>query len=723
MRLISLELEGVCQHAHLHWEFGPGLIGIFGPNGSGKSNAINAGCYAALTNDYSRVCGGQPGAVRQQSQPEEVSRIVLRAEHQGTQFEITRQLSPGVKHQMIIPGEPPVRKAGEIQERLEATLGIQRRLIDDYVFVHQRALTEFLSATPAVRAKSFAHLCNTVHAEKCWAMVGDQIEADRSLAAEVVDDTDEIRQQIGGYESRRRELDKKVKAARRKLLKPAESAKYKVQVDKRRRYDFLREEQPQQAERVTTLLENAREAIKSWKARLSEFRTQEVAYRRAKDRAVEAQKDLDYYTRDKELWEHKEANRREMETAEKAEPKKPEPCKITQLLANIMAKKATVEADLERCRTWLVARDSGEAACENCGAMLQEVEAAERFQQAEEEVPKLEAKIVELLQGQDIRRKYDIAITKYEAGCLAWRERVNRARQHFKKYAKVVKPEPIDQNALEQAIQAADDSHTEVYGDDDDDDQNGLEGTVNAADRLKEQCKSRHQEAKGRLAEIDKGLSECVVSEEDFEVAKTALWQHTEIERDVQTDQARLDEVKGFIKTKEEELKRTTRVLARSQKARGWIAALEAVREVLHRDQLPRVVHHNALLLMQDGINNTLAEFDSPFRIAPEEDLSLTATFPDGTVIAGEGLSGGQQAVLALAFRWTLGSLFASQVGMLVLDEPTAGLDDRNLDCLENALIGLGHMAKARGYQVVIITHEERLERVFDQVLTLEKPA
>jgi DNA repair exonuclease SbcCD ATPase subunit len=58
---------------------------------------------------------------------------------------------------------------------------------------------------------------------------------------------------------------------------------------------------------------------------------------------------------------------------------------------------------------------------------------------------------------------------------------------------------------------------------------------------------------------------------------------------------------------------------------------------------------------------------------------------------------------------------------MLGMDEPTAGLDERSLDCLENALLGLGQLAKARGYQVIIITHEKCLERVFDQVLTLEK--
>jgi len=73
-----------------------------------------------------------------------------------------------------------------------------------------------------------------------------------------------------------------------------------------------------------------------------------------------------------------------------------------------------------------------------------------------------------------------------------------------------------------------------------------------------------------------------------------------------------------------------------------------------------------------------------------------------------------------LAFRWTLNSMFASQIGMLVLDEPTAWIDARNLDCLEVALTNLRGLVRAQGYQVIIITHHQQLQRVFDQVITTE---
>ena len=62
LRLKTLELQWYCQHAHLVWNFQPGLIGICGPNGAGKSNAINA-VYAALTGDFSRQAGGKASCV------------------------------------------------------------------------------------------------------------------------------------------------------------------------------------------------------------------------------------------------------------------------------------------------------------------------------------------------------------------------------------------------------------------------------------------------------------------------------------------------------------------------------------------------------------------------------------------------------------------------------------------------------------------------------------
>ena len=86
-------------------------------------------------------------------------------------------------------------------------------------------------------------------------------------------------------------------------------------------------------------------------------------------------------------------------------------------------------------------------------------------------------------------------------------------------------------------------------------------------------------------------------------------------------------------------------------------------------------MHQQALEDLTERVNETLVEFRAPFRIKSGDNLEMTANFENGTVSAAADLSGGQKMVFALAFRLAVSSLFASQTGMLLLDEPTMGLD------------------------------------------------
>jgi DNA repair exonuclease SbcCD ATPase subunit len=65
--------------------------------------------------------------------------------------------------------------------------------------------------------------------------------------------------------------------------------------------------------------------------------------------------------------------------------------------------------------------------------------------------------------------------------------------------------------------------------------------------------------------------------------------------------------------------------------------------------------------------------------------------------------------LLGVSFRVAVNSMFASDLGLLVLDEPTAGLDKGNLACLQVAFERLRELSRSRGLQVVMITHEENL--------------
>ena len=146
---------------------------------------------------------------------------------------------------------------------------------------------------------------------------------------------------------------------------------------------------------------------------------------------------------------------------------------------------------------------------------------------------------------------------------------------------------------------------------------------------------------------------------------------------------------------------------------------LAEVRDLFHRERLPRSVVEYQLARMRETINDSLAEFNAPFSVTAIKDLRFEITLANGCVQMADRLSGGQKVLLALAFRMAVNSQFAGELGVLCLDEPTAGLDDTNLDCLYVALDRLREISKSRGLQVVLITHEKGLDTVCDSVVDL----
>ncbi len=93
--------------------------------------------------------------------------------------------------------------------------------------------------------------------------------------------------------------------------------------------------------------------------------------------------------------------------------------------------------------------------------------------------------------------------------------------------------------------------------------------------------------------------------------------------------------------------------------------------------------------------------------------LDLVAGLPDGldTVVGerGEGLSAGQRQRVALA------RAFLRDAPLLILDEPTAGLDAESADAIARTLQRL-----ARGRRTLLITHHPALVRMASRVLRLD---
>jgi hypothetical protein len=145
-----------------------------------------------------------------------------------------------------------------------------------------------------------------------------------------------------------------------------------------------------------------------------------------------------------------------------------------------------------------------------------------------------------------------------------------------------------------------------------------------------------------------------------------------------------------------------------------------AAGDLFHWNSLPKTVSQANMEMMVDDINENLGLFDNPFYVEASSDLTFLAYFPGKPPVKASQLSGGQKVILAIAFRAALDRVFGHDVGMMFLDEPTAGLDADNVTYFHDALQQLA--SKVSGdRQLVVITHVQSLGGVFDQLVEIQK--
>lgn len=729
MRINRIKLANACLHEALDVSLGTGLIGVFGPQGSGKSTMLNL-AYAALTNDYSRIEGGKEGAVRQQLDGKEPSKIEVWASHNDAEFHLSRRLAPSSSHSLIIGDAPAIKKANEIQAILDEALGSDRQTLDRYVFVEQWGLRAIFQQTAAERAKTLSHLCNTGHAEVCWDLVGKQIELDAKLATAIEDNTDELRQQLGsrkaGAESLQRLIDKQA----RYLLSDEQVNQLRDELDRCVKRTFLADQLQEFKDREPALLMAAKTATRHAKEAAEEYEKQQQALAQVTERLQQAKLQWDRRQELLVAWKNYTKAQHEVTTAEQylaalQPPTVPTDQSLPELDAKLTVLRDKIEPMKAQINQWqgMLNQFSQKVSasspnCPACGQSLDAVrdkmgELAEKVAAATKELQMLTASEtpVKSLRAEVVAYQQQYALYEQRLDHLTSTLRACQSRLATMPVAE----DPGDDNAAGLAVAEATTQKQAVA-------QlvQSSQRDSKLADQVKATAIANHKALKRQIEETASKLAEYAdVPASTDASSKLAAHQHAAME--AAKLQERLKGEEEVQKSLQAEIDRIERVLSRSRRAQHWLQVLGRVRSVLHRDQLPRMVHHAALQSMEAKINETLEMFESPFRVTTSEDLSYVAHFRNGTVMPAKGLSGGQQVVLAIAFRWVLNSLFASQIGMMVLDEPTAGLDRRHVDLLETALRALGAEARSRGCQVIIVTHELSLEDVFDQTIQLGK--
>ena len=146
---------------------------------------------------------------------------------------------------------------------------------------------------------------------------------------------------------------------------------------------------------------------------------------------------------------------------------------------------------------------------------------------------------------------------------------------------------------------------------------------------------------------------------------------------------------------------------------------LQAVRETLHRDAVPRILLDD----VRDELNSQLSHFtqlfEFPYDVVWGEDGSMRFDSVTGGYVDASRLSGGQKYVLSLIYRCVLAAMLNATFPVLVLDEPTTGLDVQNRELLVNMLRNVSAILSQRGMSLLIPTHDKLLTASADNVISI----
>jgi len=153
--------------------------------------------------------------------------------------------------------------------------------------------------------------------------------------------------------------------------------------------------------------------------------------------------------------------------------------------------------------------------------------------------------------------------------------------------------------------------------------------------------------------------------------------------------------------------------------------SLERVRHWFHYSQGPHKLSMAVLNELTPGVNEFLSTLDGRFLVTPDpENLMFNIVFTDGREQpenprpARRG-SGGEKSSMATAFRLASYYMFAGQMGLLCLDEPTEYLDARKIDSFGRVVEQLKEISGKLDLQIFMATHRESIIPLFDSVIKL----
>lgn len=707
MYLKKLILKNWCQFSERTFEFHRGVNALVGPNGSGKSNTLKAIVWVLTGTD--RNIGVKLDNINQLAARNDKAHVTLDASHAGVDFTVSRGLRPDKRELTIHQTGKTYRKEAEIASELRNILGTSEKMLLDYVFVGQGKIFDFLSQTEAVRADSFGRLFGL-----------DKLEQIHKLLGEVVIEVPSPTVDVDATSLRLMEAETRVAEAEQALLRYAtlpdnwiESRDPRMQlVENRPKFLQAAADMAVAEDRLVRTVRPALaatgEAAIAGREELRGVEELVVSRRPAAEQARNELAAWSAYDRTQKLRQQLDAEAVRLSTAATVWPTQPagyfeDKSETHVQLIDLRKQRLLLGnrlASLEKLAAHRVAE------CPTCGTPVSALR--ENLEELTANHNRVELRVLELERLEQSSANYRAAFAVCERG--AQQLVADRRRLEDQRASLAELPVPVRSRDELNAILT---EHREI-----EDGLIALKNEFGVSLQVEANLRRSAADLEIRISQLQEYCTAVEVSEEAAQQAALELASIREAvnvrnrlraEHGVHTRER--DALKASLVKAQQERQRSANVVAaRTQVVR--------IREAFHRDNLAKQVIENYLAAAKDDVDDMLTAFDNPFRLAEIDGTRMVVSFPDGRRQPAERLSDGQKAVFALGFRVTINSRFGGDLGLLCLDEPSAGLDADNMTCLEIALGRLRELSRDRGLQVLLVTHE-RGQSLYDKVFDL----
>jgi DNA repair exonuclease SbcCD ATPase subunit len=709
MQLLRLEVRNWVHHRYRECEFTRGLVAILGENGSGKSSLFGAIRWA-LTGENPNY-GVKTDNISQYAKDGEHAYVCLEFEHNGHIAVVTRYLLPEKEQSLLtVDGTEAARGDKAVTAGVEKLLGVDAKFISRFIIVSQTEIFSFIDDNQTETDKFFQRLFNTAKADKCQDAIGkavSKITVPEILrtAAELAPQIEDIEQQIAAVSAEIAPLPTLEAFIAAQQTENATLHRWVQHKKDRDELANLLTQETEMAGLLSTAEQNCQQYDDDLDALTEAANGQEEAYAAARTA-------LGHWQSYKAIAKSREDIKTQRQAVDAARAKDPAPSppgeiSAAELSKDLSAKDARIRDIKEFIRMF---DEHGVAECPTCYTPSSKL--AAQVESHKEELSALTDDVAGLTAAWNRQQLLEIA----------WRDWENREKQRVQQEHKL--------DAAEQSLQTV--PAPQATEDD-------LQKAVVDYEQFQQARQEilpiaqQHREYKAKLlgaienlhkrkSELAKTMAACTVTELDTHNAEQRLQQ---LQKDCAVRQA-LEQQKTQLSFDLQKLQEQQRTAAQQEaeavKLRGWLHIAESAREALKT--APRVVAQRNLQKLEAAINELLQIFSVNFvvRAASDGTPTFVAEFFDGRKQPAQRLSIGQKTVLALAFRVAVNAMFAEDIGLLALDEPTAALDAPRIQALAPVLEKLRELSTAKGLQCLLVTHASNLSHLFESTILLEAP-